>query len=413
MTQSRTAWFESLLPTKTVVSQTERFRSGVGAMLGVLLTGFASAWALGFSSATAWLIAPMGASAVLLFAVPASPLAQPWSVIGGNVSAAIIGVTCARFIPDPMFAASVAIFTAIGSMFALRCLHPPSGAVALTAVLGGASIREAGYGFVLVPVLLNSVLILVVAVLYNRAVGRRYPHSQRAEAVKPHGTADVVPSARLGFSLDDLKSAVQSVDQVLDISVDDLEDLLRRTEQRAFARRFGQTLCRDIMSRDVIAVDFATPLAEAWALMDQHALQAMPVIDRARFVAGMVTRADFLKHAGPAEFHGLGQRLTRLLTRTESPYTDKPEVVGQIMQARTKTVLDTLPIAELVPLMSDAGLHQIAVVDERRRLAGMVTQTDLVAALYDISLLRDAANDPPPNQRENAMPRPTRVTESL
>jgi len=409
MKQSRMAWLESLLPTQTSVSQAERLRSGLGALLGVLLTGLASAWALGFSSATAWLIAPMGASAVLLFAVPASPLAQPWSVIGGNVSAAIIGVSCARFIPEPLLAASVAIFAAIGTMFALRCLHPPSGAVALTAVLGGAAVREVGYGFVVAPVLLNSVLILAVAMIYNRLVGRRYPHSQRVEAVQAHGTADAVPSARLGFSLDDLKGAVRSVDQVLDISVDDLEDLLRRTEQRAFARRFGQTVCADIMSRDVIAVDFATPLAEAWALMQRHALQAMPVIDRGRFVMGLVTRTDFLKHADPAEFPGLGQRLRRLLKRTESPYTDKAEVVGQIMQARAKTVPDSLPIAELVPLMSDAGLHQIAVTDERRRLAGMVTQTDLVAALYDISLLRDAAND----QRENAMPRPTRVTESL
>ncbi len=82
------------------------------------------------------LVAPMGASAVLLFAVPSSPLAQPWSILGGNIAAALVGVTTALLITDPFLASAVAIGVAIAAMMTLRCLHPPSGAIALTAVLG-------------------------------------------------------------------------------------------------------------------------------------------------------------------------------------------------------------------------------------------------------------------------------------
>lgn len=94
-------------------------------------------------------IAPMGASAVLLFAVPSSPLAQPCSIPGDNMVSAAIGVICTSSIPDVAIAASTAAALAIGAMFAFRCVHPPSGAVVLMAVLGGPDITALGYRFVL------------------------------------------------------------------------------------------------------------------------------------------------------------------------------------------------------------------------------------------------------------------------
>ncbi|MER3609381.1 HPP family protein, partial [Klebsiella pneumoniae] len=81
------------------------------------------------------------ASAVLLFGVPSSPLAQPWSIVGGNVLSALIGVTVGMLVPDAALA--------IAGMYFLRCLHPPGGAVALTAILGGAGVHSEGYHFVL------------------------------------------------------------------------------------------------------------------------------------------------------------------------------------------------------------------------------------------------------------------------
>lgn len=383
-------WLESLLPARASVSQLERLRSGAGALLGILLTGLLSAVLLDAPRTVIWLMAPMGASAVLLFALPGSPLAQPWSIIVGNVVAALIGVTCAKLIHAPVPAAAAAIFFSIGAMFALHCLHPPSGAIALTAVLGGPEIHAAGYSFVLVPVALNTVLLLLVAVLYNRATGRRYPHTQQAAPQHPHQTADLPPTSRLGFTTEDLEAVVKDYDQVLDISADDLEALFRRTEMHAFNRRVGETRIGDIMSKDIVVVEFGTELAEAWELMRKHSIQAMPVVNRARLVIGIVTRSDFLYHADIPDYAGFGARLRAFLRRTPHTHSDKHEVVGQIMSAPAKTAHEHTPIVELVPLMSDLGLHHVPIVDAQKRLVGMVTQTDLVAALYATSLGRIA-----------------------
>lgn len=389
MRDSILQWLRSFVPQRSVVDRFERMRASAGALFGILLTGLLSLAILPHDAAAVWLIAPMGASAVLLFAVPSSPLAQPWSIIGGNLVAALVGVTCARLVPEPALAAGLAIALAIGLMFALRCIHPPSGAVALTAVLGGPVVHEMGYRFVLTPVLLNSFLLLLMALFFNNATRRRYPHAQQGEhRNNTHHTQDAAPTARLGFSHDDLDAVLRRYNQVLDISRDDLEEIFLQTEMEAYRRRFGETVCADIMSGDVVAVEFSTELAQAWAQMQEHRLQALPVIDRARRVIGIVTKSDFLLHAGSSGYGNLGERLRSLLQRTPQSHSIKAEVVGQIMSKQVKTASVHLPIVQLVPLMADEGVHQIPVIDDERRLAGMVTQSDMVAALYANNLTR-------------------------
>jgi CBS domain-containing membrane protein len=94
-------------------------------------------------------VAPLGASAVLVFTVPSSPMAQPWPVIGGNIVSTMIGVVIYQAIPNMELAASIAVGAAILIMSLLRCLHPPGGASALTAVIGSDAIHTAGIGFAL------------------------------------------------------------------------------------------------------------------------------------------------------------------------------------------------------------------------------------------------------------------------
>src|SRR6188508_3153808 len=95
ITASRTrAWLARFLPVRTAAGTRERLASFLGALLGLFVTGFvARAW-LGSSEQVPLLIAPMGASTVLVFGVPASPLAQPWSVVGGNTVSALVGIAC-------------------------------------------------------------------------------------------------------------------------------------------------------------------------------------------------------------------------------------------------------------------------------------------------------------------------------
>ncbi len=137
----------------------------IGAGTGLAVTSMFSHWLLG--EVNLWFIAPMGASAVLLFGVPSSPLAQPWSIVGGNVLSALIGVTVGMLVPDAALACGLAAALAIAGMYFLRCLHPPGGAVALTAILGGAGVHSEGYHFVLTPVLLNSLMLALLAIVFN------------------------------------------------------------------------------------------------------------------------------------------------------------------------------------------------------------------------------------------------------
>ncbi|AMO96908.1 CBS domain protein [Collimonas fungivorans] len=376
------SWLRGFIPGQVMVNSTERMRACCGALLGILLTGLVSHWALGPTAALPLLIAPMGASAVLLFGVPASPLAQPWSIIGGNLVAAVIGVACARWIPDPLFATSIAVSAAIGAMFALRCLHPPSGAVALTAVLGGPAVTGLGFHFVLAPVLLNSFLLLLVALLFNNATRRRYPHVAHADPGKLHQTKDQPSGRRVGFTQEDLDYVLHQYNQVLDVSRDDLENLILQTELHAYRRRFGAITCADIMSRDVVSVEYGTSLEDAWALLLKHRIKALPVINSARRLIGIITQTDFMRQANLQVYTGFDQKLKQFIRRTTNTHSDKPEVVGQIMTSAVQSAETGAHIVELVQPLSDSGIHHIPIVDDQRRLVGMVTQSDMVAALY-------------------------------
>lgn len=387
------SWLRGFLPVAVTIDRNERMRACCGMLIGILITGLATRLMLGSSVNVPLLMAPIGASAVLLFAVPSSPLAQPWSIVGGNIISAVIGVACARLVGEPMMAAAVAGAAAIGAMFVLRCLHPPSGAVALTAVLGGPAILAQGYAFVLFPVAINSILLMLLALAFNNATGRRYPHAVPPDHGNTHGTADVRTIDRLGFKPEDLDEVLKQYNQVLDISRDDLEALFLKTEMNAYRRRFGEITCRDIMSLDVIAVEFATTLDEAWTLLRQHRIKALPVIDRARRVIGIVTLVDFLKHANLDVYETLDDKLRQLIRRTREMHSDKPEVVGQIMSKPARTAAHDMHIVELVPLLSDQGLHHVPIVDDERRLIGMLTQSDLIAALYRGRLVDTASNE--------------------
>ncbi|MEO7580373.1 MAG: HPP family protein [Massilia sp.] len=380
-------WLGRFLPPPHNVPDREQARAAFGAALGLGLTALLSFAALGANLDAMFLIAPMGASAVLVFGVPASPLAQPWSVVGGNVVSALVGITCARFIEAPMMAAPLAGSLAIVAMFFMRCLHPPGGAVALTAVLAGPAVHAAGYHFALVPVCLNSSLLVAAGLAYNNMTGRRYPHMAHSPMQNVHDTRDPAPTGRIGFSNDDLDAVLKRYGQVLDVSRDDLEDIILQTEMHAYGRRFGVITCADVMSKDVVTLEFSTELADAWRLLRHHHVHALPVLNSARRVIGIVTQNDFLHQGELDDYHTYAERFRRFIQKTLKTHSDKPEVVGQIMSQPVRTVRDDTPIVELVPLMANAGMHHIPVVNLENRFVGIVTQSDLVASLYESRLV--------------------------
>ena len=376
----------SIFPAPGSTDRFEKMRACTGALFGLVLCGSFSFLIFGNTPGAVWLIAPMGATAVLLFAVPASPLAQPWSIMGGNIIAALIGVTCAKLIGTPLLAAAIAGAVAIGAMFAMRCLHPPSGAVALTAVLGGPAVQAMGYEFVIFPVAINSLLMLATALFFNNATGRRYPHLLAPPIPNVHQTRDPLPTERTGMLAEDLDIVLKRYNQVLDISRDDLESILLETERQVYLRRFGVTHCADVMSRDVVSVAFGTELQTAWDLLHKHRVAALPVVDRGMRVIGIITKADFITHANLGQHAGFARRMRDFLRPIRHTHSIKPEVVGQAMHKHVRVANASDPIVELVSAMSDTGLHSIPIVDDHRKLVGMLTQSDMVAALYESSL---------------------------
>lgn len=358
----------SWLPGRTGGDARERWRAATGAALGLAITALLCQLLADGHAQTVWMVAPLGASAVLVFAIPASPLAQPWAVVGGNTLSALVGIAAVRWLPDPAWAGAAAVGAAIGLMFALRCLHPPGGAAALLAVLT----HTTDFSFALFPVLANSLLLVLAGVIYNTLTGRRYPHVQVAPLAAPS-------DAR--FSQADIDAVLARYNQVLDISRDDLASLIQQTELEAYQRRLGAVRNKDIMSREPATVEFGTPLQEAWQLMHTRRIKALPVVDRTRRVVGIVTQADFFRQLDLHHHEGLRSRLRDLIRATRTMISNKPEVVGQIMTRQVRVAAAERPVVDLMPLFSDSGHHHIPIIDAERRLVGMITQSDFVKAL--------------------------------
>jgi len=196
----------------------EKIISAIGGCIGIFVVILISNWFVGVEGAV-YIIPSMGASAVLVFAVPHSPLAQPWNVFGGHIISAGVGVICAQFIPIDSIAASVSVGLAIGAMYYARCIHPPGGATAITAVIGGVQIHALGFEYIITPVLVNTVAILIVALLFNYLFKwRRYPSSLTLKDNKlTSPTDDYAP-----INHADLVYALSEIDSFIDVTEEDL-----------------------------------------------------------------------------------------------------------------------------------------------------------------------------------------------
>lgn len=365
----RAQWIKAFTPLSLNIPTRQWLRSACGAFLGMLACVLCNYGLFG-SQITISLAAPIGASAVLLFITSATPLAHPWSIVAGNLLSACVGILCATYIGEPILRAPVVVFAAITSMLALRCLHPPSCALALTVALSPTLIPMGLE--VLVPIITQSLVLLSVALLFNNLTGTPYPRVPAAPMANKHNTADPIPSARVGFNEEDLDQALHEFGSYVDVRREDLEELLRLTEQHSFKRNSAELTAATVMSRDLRTGHPEMPLADAWNRLKEHRLHVLPVVDQHRRLVGIITLVDLLKHfeldQPLSRFHRLKYlRQTRL---------------KHIMTTPVVSVTFDTPLLELVTLLTDCGLHAMPVIDEHRQLAGIITQTDIIATLY-------------------------------
>jgi len=330
----------------------ERLIACLGALAGIALTALACRLALGGSDRLPFIVAPLGASAVLLFTVPASPLAQPWPIVGGNTISALVGVLVSHAIPDPALAMGVAVALAILAMSFARCLHPPGGAAAMTAVIGGPAVSAAGFLFPFVPVALNSILLVLLGVTFHRLTRRAYPHRPVAPAANTHGTKDLPAQTRVGVRRQDVDAALAAMHETFDIDRGDLDTLLGEVERQALLRQHGALSCADIMSRDVVSIAPEAATDDARALLLEHNIRTLPVTAGDGTLMGTVGLRELTVPAAH---------------------------VADVLSPAVTTAPDQ-PAFSLLPLLTNGRNHAVVVTDADRKVLGMITQTDLLAA---------------------------------
>jgi CBS domain-containing membrane protein len=229
-------------------------------------------------------------------------------------------------------------------------------------------------------------VLLTVAIFFNNMSGRPYPLGLRLQPAS-HGTKDPAPAQRIGFSSADLDDVLKDFDQVLDIDRDDLETILRRTELRSYRRRARHLDCASIMSSDVVGVAPDDPLKMAHDVMRSHHLKALPVTNDRAEVVGIVTQTDLLDKASwvngrPAI--GLAQRLRLMVSGRSAPNG----TVKDIMTFPVKTVSPETPVEEAIIILAEQGLHYLPVVSGHNKLAGIISQSDVM-----VSMLADRAGE--------------------
>ena len=158
------------------VGVSELIWSWFGSALGIGICGYLSAQYFEPRDLTL-LIGSFGASAVLVYGAIKSPLAQPRNLIGGHVVSGLTGVACYHLFGHIVWlAAAMAVSLAIVVMLATKTLHPPGGATALIAVIGGTKIHNLGFLYALIPAGTGAVILLVIALLVNNlSKSRKYP----------------------------------------------------------------------------------------------------------------------------------------------------------------------------------------------------------------------------------------------
>ena len=349
------SFLRHLTPAMTRERGLETVRAGFGAFVGLLLCAGLVRLVPGTVALPLYLFAPLGASAVLVFAVPNSPLAQPFSAVAGNMVSAFVAVAVLQAVPPP-WAVAVAVGAAIAAMMLVRALHPPGGAVALLAALDPEPALAAGWLFPLVPVGACTAVLVLGGVVYNRVTGRVYPFRHAPAQPRPE------EAPRLGLSTEELERLLHRFHQSANLGAVDLGRLLAAAEAEAAEHRFDGVMCGDIATEALISVAPETPVKEVAGLFGAHSIKSLPVIDRDGVFTGIVQQADLM----PVLAKG-GMGAGRMKAR-------------EVMRPPENAVTHDMPVGRLLNRMARQDV-QVVPVMRAGRLIGLLTRSDIVMLL--------------------------------
>ena len=356
----------------------ELLRYGLGAGLGLALAGLMVGLTDHWFPHALFLFAPLGASAVLVFAVPSSPLAQPWNCVVGNTVSALYTLLLLWAFPalSQTALAALAVGGAIMLMLALRALHPPGGAVALLTVLASAQMLPLGWAL-LIPMSVLTAGLVLVGVLYHRACGKPYPH------VPAQPAAAQRKQSRLALSEQDLQQLLQRFDQTNNLTAEDLGDMLAAAEEEAIKRRFAAISCAEVMSPQLLTVRPHTSLEEVADIFHAHLVKSLPVVDAQNQLIGRVLRADLFDWLWQGHRAHLQQNLWQRLRKTGSQ-SQKQAVAQDLMREPELCVQESTPVGDLLHELASHTVQFIA-VQRGPTLVGVITRSDVIRTLLSLS----------------------------
>lgn len=343
-----------LLPAMPTPPRREIARAAIGAALGLGVTDLLL-WLLSGAAerplSHVALVAPFGATAYLVFSLPNSPLAQPWSAVAGNVLSAICALLVLALGLPLVLSVSLAVLAAMAAMATARAMHPPGGAVAIaTVLLAQAQGAPPGWTFFLHPILTGTMALVAIGMVWNPLTGRSYPLRQPSTAPTQRQTPG--PQA-LSQALDRLRMGAN-------LGVEDLSRLIAAAEAFTAAQNHGPMTAGRLMSRGLTLLDPDMSLVEAARLFRQTGFRHLPLVGDGEFM-GLVPQTALL---GPL-----------------------PQLALYDLSEKVQSVPSDTPLADLLALMATGRQICIPVVDQGH-LQGLITRTDLLAALTHGPLYR-------------------------
>lgn len=357
--------------------------------LDVLRVGLGAALGLGVAAALVqlaqwggwqggWgLFAPLGATAVLVFAVHTGPLSQPWSCVVGNTVAALWALLVVAWVPAG-WAPAVAVGGAIAGMQLTRSLHPPGGAVALLLVLEAQHGVHHGWSYAFMPIALLTLVLVLLAMAYHRAWGKHYPLQVAAPAAA--AKAQHLPADDLSDA--DLQALLARFDQDYNLTPQELGQLVRAAEEQAIARRFGSVTCGQVMTSALWTCRPGDDLGRLAAQFQQHPIKSLPVVDDAGRLLGVVARSalfDWLWQQQQGDASDRRQRRTWRLWGKKPP-ASTPARAADLMQDAPLSVEDHTPVSHLLEALAVHTVPFVAVL-RRGQLVGLITRTDVMRIL--------------------------------
>ncbi|HWJ70597.1 MAG TPA: HPP family protein [Sphingobium sp.] len=333
-------------------------RATLGAAVGIGLCMLLATLVPSIAGQPVALLAPLGATAVLIFAVPNTPLAQPWSAIMGNIVSTLVVVAVLRFLPGP-WSPALAVSGAIMAMLLARALHPPGGAVALLAALDPAPVLAAGFIYALMPVGLMTIALVAAGTAFNRLTGRVYPFRQ-PQGITGH-------DHRVGLSDVELATLLKRFNQTPNIGIADLGRIVAAAAQEAANHRFDGITCAEVMTPDLITVGPDTPLVRVGRLFRRHLIESVPVIDPSGRLLGVILQRDLIE---------------ALLSPRRGSDASKLATAASIMRSAEGAVADDLPVGQLLARLAAQG-GKVVPVTHDGMLTGIITRSDIMKLLLD------------------------------